>query len=338
MLYVTTRNTTDVHTAYHALTKDRSREQGLYVPFRLPRFSPEELQMLSQKSFSENVCHLLKLLLGKELMSWEVDYAIGRNPVKLVPLSHKIIAGETWRNLDWEFSRLAKELMAKILGQSIHEVSITSWSQIAVRISTVFGLFALASRKMIFPQGTAVDVAVEEGDLSFAVSILYCKKMGLPIGSIICSCSEESPLWELYHTGQLISVNTPDMSDEHLERLIYEILGADTAAKYVQSRCTGSVFQLTQQQKLVFRNAVSAVVVSSSRVESIIPSVYRTVGYVLAPGSALSYGSLLDHRSSSGERRPALLLTEQSPTCQLDTVAKCMSLTSEELKERIFSK
>lgn len=335
MLYVTTRNTTDVHTAHHTLTKDRSVDQGLYVPFHLPRFSGNELGSLSEKSFSENVCYLLKLLLGKELNPWDLDYAIGRNPVQLAALSHKIVAAETWRNLDWNFSRLVKELMSKIHGKSIHDVFISSWAQIAVRISTVFGLFTVAYRKKLFSPETVVDVAVDEGDLSFAVSVLYCRKMGLPVGNIVCSCSEESPLWELYHTGQLLPGTVPV---ENMERLIYEIFGLDTTLQYIQSRTSKTAFRLSAQQKQDFREMIYPVVVSNSRSETIIPSVYRTVGYILSPESALSYGALLDYRSRVAERRPAFLLTEQSPSCQMDTVAKFMNLTSEELKERIFSK
>lgn len=334
MLYVTTRNPNDVHTSHHAFTKDRSADQGLYVPFRLPVFSPEELESLSQKSFSETLCVLLKRLLGADLKSWDVDYAIGRNPVRLVALSHKIIVGETWRNLDWEFSRLEKSLIGKISGKDISQVYVSSWAQIAVRISVLFGLFSMLRQKDLLPSGSVADVAMEEADLSFAVSCVYCKKMGLPIGSIICSCTEDSPLWELYHTGQL----QPIGSDGNMERLFYEVLGPSAATDYTRCKEQGKVFQVTQQQRQTLRDTISAVVVSGTRMESIIPSVYRTGGYILAPDSALAYGGLLDHRSRAGERRTALLLTQRSPSCRLDTVSKCMNMSADELKNLIFTK
>lgn len=337
MLYVTTRNASDVRTAHHALTNERDAEHGLYVPFRLPQFSPAELEVLQKKSFSENVCFLLKHLLGVELKPWDLDYEIGRNPVRLVHLSHKIIAGETWRNLDWEFQRLVKALAAIVSGKDLKNVSVTGWTQIAIRISVVFGLFALAAQKELLTKDGITDVAMNEGDLSFAVSVLYCRKIGLPIGSIICSCAEDSPLWELYHTGQLSAERFSKAESGHMERLIYELLGGECTMQYVRCLRQRMVFQLTQQQKQILRNTISAVVVSHSRTESIIPSVYRTGGYILAPDSALAYGALLDHRSRSKERRSALLLTEHSPFCQLLSVAKCMNMSEEVLKERIFS-
>lgn len=334
MLYVTTRNQNDAHTSHHAFTKDRSADQGLYVPFRLPVFSSEELETLYQKSFSEILCVLLKRLLGADLKSWDVDYAIGRNPVRLVGLSHKIVVGETWRNLDWEFSRLEKSLVAKISGEDVTRVHVSSWAQVAVRISVVFGLFSMLRQKELLPFGSIADVAMEESDLSFAVCCVYCKKMGLPIGSVICSCAEDSPLWELHHTGQL----QPTGCDGNMERLIYEVLGPCAAADFALRKEQGIHYQLTQQQRQLLRDTVSAVVVSGTRMESIIPSVYRTGGYILAPDSALAYGGLLDHRSRSGERRTALLLTQRSPFCMLDIVSKCMNMSSEELKNLIFTK
>lgn len=334
MLYVTTRNPNDAHTSHHAFTKDRSADQGLYVPFRVPVFLPEELEGLFRLSFSETLCVLLKRLLGAELKGWDVDYAIGRNPVRLVSLPHKIVVGETWRNLDWELARLEKSLIGLISGKDISRISVSSWARIAVRISVVFGLFSGLRQKGLLPSGNTADVAMEEDDLSFAVSCIYCRKMGLPIGSIICSCAEDSPLWALYHTGQL----QPAASGSDMERLIYEVLGASAAGDYALCAERGVTFQLTQPQLQILRDTVSAVVVSGTRMESIIPSVYRTGAYILAPDSALAYGGLLDHRSRSGERRTALLLTQRSPSCCLDTVCGCMNMSADDIKKLIFTK
>ena len=41
MLYVTTRNKTDAHTAHKTLTSDRGADGGLYVPFQIPVISKE---------------------------------------------------------------------------------------------------------------------------------------------------------------------------------------------------------------------------------------------------------------------------------------------------------
>ena len=48
MLYVTTRNKSDAHTAHNTLIQDRGPEGGLFVPFQLPKLSPEEIHSLKE--------------------------------------------------------------------------------------------------------------------------------------------------------------------------------------------------------------------------------------------------------------------------------------------------
>ena len=51
MLYVTTRNNRDAYTAQRVLRENRGPDGGLYVPFREPVFSREEIDALKEKSF-----------------------------------------------------------------------------------------------------------------------------------------------------------------------------------------------------------------------------------------------------------------------------------------------
>ena len=46
MLYVTTRNNRDAYTAQRVLRENRGPDGGLYVPFREPVFSREEIDEL----------------------------------------------------------------------------------------------------------------------------------------------------------------------------------------------------------------------------------------------------------------------------------------------------
>ena len=49
MLYVTTRNNRDAYTAQRVLRENRGPDGGLYVPFREPVFSREEIDALKEQ-------------------------------------------------------------------------------------------------------------------------------------------------------------------------------------------------------------------------------------------------------------------------------------------------
>ena len=59
MLYVTTRNNRDAYTAQRVLRENRGPDGGLYVPFREPVFSREEIDALKEKSFHQCVAEVL---------------------------------------------------------------------------------------------------------------------------------------------------------------------------------------------------------------------------------------------------------------------------------------
>ena len=75
--------------------------------------------------------------------------------------------------------------------------------------------------------------------------------------------------------------------------------------------------------------------VSSLRVETTIPNVYKTHNYLLAPASALAYSGLMDYRTKTGITRTAVVLCDKSPVCSVETVAKAMDMTPAELKKLI---
>ena len=66
MLYVTTRNKYDTYTAYKANQSDRGPDDGLYLPFRFPELSQEEIQGLAEQSFCQRIANVLNLFFGTE--------------------------------------------------------------------------------------------------------------------------------------------------------------------------------------------------------------------------------------------------------------------------------
>ena len=49
MLYLTTRNNADTYTAYKAITSDCGLDGGRYVPFRIPRYTSEDIAAFARK-------------------------------------------------------------------------------------------------------------------------------------------------------------------------------------------------------------------------------------------------------------------------------------------------
>ena len=98
MLYVTTRSNADAFTAHRALTEARGSDGGQYLPFRPLQFSPEQIAALKDQTFGDIASMLLNRLFGTKLTRWDVEFAVGRYPVRVHHLSHRVLVGECWHN------------------------------------------------------------------------------------------------------------------------------------------------------------------------------------------------------------------------------------------------
>lgn len=307
MLYVTTREKYDAFTTARTLQSDCGPDGGRYFPYRMPAFSPAEVAALKDNSFGQNVAEILNLFFGTGLSGWDVEFGIGRYPVKLQSISQKILVSECWRNLDGSYEKMERQLAGRICGRFPGEVKLTSWLRIAIRIAVLTGIFGELQRMGI---DTAVDIAVPEGDFTHTMALWYARQMGLPVANIICGCADGSRVWELIHTGTL---RAGDGVTPELERLVRSTLGIDEARRFSAVCKAGEVYSLLPHMLQQLRNGLFAAVVSQERINAAIPNVYNTSAYAMEPDVAISYSSLLDYRAKNGESRTALLLADRNP-------------------------
>ena len=344
MLYVTTTEKIDAFTAQYTLSHDYGPDGGLFVPFQMPRLSKAEINGLRDKTYGQCIADILNLFFSARLDGWDVDFCIGRYPAKLVSMSHRIVVAETWHNPDQDFARVVRNLSGRIRGSEDVGGVPTNWARIAVRIAMLFGLFGELERIGLADADSTIDISVTSGDFSVPMAVFYARKMGLPVGTIICSCNDNSNLWDFLYHGQLhtntlaVRTNTSDADvslPQDLERLIFSAYGVDEVHRFREICSKGALYTLDEDQLSVLRDGLFSAVVSGKRMESIIHNVYKSSTYLLDPYAALAYGGLQDYRASSAETGNALIISERSPACSSATVAKAMGITVQQLTERL---
>lgn len=339
MLYVSTRNPKDTHTARKALLEVRAPDGGLYVPFSLMTLDDSGLKMLSEQKFNDTVARMMNYLFQAGMSEHDVRLAVGRNPVRLKALANRILMGECWHNLDGTFHRLVQNL----LGHFCPEASLApgSWGKIGIGISILFGIFGELMRYGMAGEDRKVDISLVSGDFSLAMSAWYAREMGLPIGNIICCCNENNALWNLFTQGMLrtdgvsLQTLTPEADicvPDSLERLIYACGGEREAERYVERCRFGTNYYPDDVILGKLRKGMFVSVVSTPRMRDTIPNAHTTHSYVLSPYSALAYGGLMDYRAVTGESRRALVLAEKSPLTQRDVVSDALGISADELE------
>ena len=95
MLYVSTRNSQESHTARKALMESRARDGGFYVPVS----GNENLaDGIAGRRFGDNVARMMNHLFQAGITEHDVRLAAGRNPVRISALANRILMGELWHN------------------------------------------------------------------------------------------------------------------------------------------------------------------------------------------------------------------------------------------------
>ena len=343
MLYTTPRSKSNIETAYKASHQDCAADGGLFTPFRMVQFSKEEILALKDHSFGQNMADVLNHFFGCSLSGWDIEFAIGRSPVKFQTITHRILIAESWHNSQWKLDHVVQLLSDRIRGDDAGCLP-SNWMTIAVRIALLFAIYGQLVATEQIADCAELDVAVTAGDFASPMAAWYARQMGLPVGNIICGCNANGGVWDLLHHGTLstggISVKTltPEADvvvPRNLERLVYESLGMEENLNYLDRCRAGSVYTLAEEPFELLRKGMFAAVISDTRIRSIIHSVFRTSNYVFGPYTALAYGSLLDYRAKTGESRAALLLSERSPICDSEVVAQAMQIPVSELFKRI---
>ena len=333
MLYATTRSKTDTYTAHRALMEDKAPDGGFFVPFRMPMAQADKLK---DYTFSEAVAEILNLFFSTGITPWDIDCCIGKTAAKVLAMPHRVLLVQLWNNPKGDYTYICDKLYEKLCGDKPSE--ITNWTSIAIRIAVLFGISALLS-KMGFD---SFDLTINTGDFSIPMAAWYGRKMGLPSGTIICACKDNSAAWDFIHRGEmntamtLVQTATPQLDVANpvgVERLIYETFGIDEVKKYLDATAHKRTYQIRPDMVQQISQGMFVSVVGKDRIESVVGSVYRSNNCVLDPYAALSYGSLQDYRAKTGESCPTVILWEKNPTQSLPVVQNATGLTKYEIEK-----
>ncbi len=309
MLYVSTRSKTESFTAYRALQEELAADGGQYVPFHIPVLEEGDLRALRQASPCTVIAHILNLFFSAKLSAWDVECCLGKNPIRLQFMNHRLYIAELWHNPDGSYAHFVQSLYHRLSGKV--EKKPTRWARTAISIAMLFAVVL----GMEATPGQKLDVVADTDDFTHLMAVWYARKMGLPMDTIILACRENSGIWDLIQKGEYsTSARLQTQDPDGLEQLIHATLGIDGTAYYLEKCRKHGSMRLDGETLACLNNGLSAAVVGNERVQSVITSMYRTNQYEIAPDVAILHGALQDHRSRTGESNNTLLIARLDPS------------------------
>lgn len=189
----------------------------------------------------------------------------------------------------------------------------------------VYYVYAYAQliAKQAVQQGEAINVCVPTGNFGNILAAYYARKIGVPIGKLICASNKNNVLTDFFNRGvydrrrQFFVTSSPSMDilvSSNLERLLFELSGESdqvTSALMAQLAETGE-YQLTDEMKqglqLFYANYAT-----EEETAAEISRLFEATGYVADPHTAVAAKVLADYRNDTGDKRVSLIAATASP-------------------------
>jgi threonine synthase len=191
--------------------------------------------------------------------------------------------------------------------------------QIVYYIYAYLGL--LKSKKIA--QNQKMNIVVPTGNFGNILAAYYAKKMGLPIGRLICASNENNVLYQFIKTGiydrkrKLIVTSSPSMDilvSSNLERLLYDISGSDP------ERVNALIGDLNKKGEFkIDSDMISRMsdfygeFATDSETFETIKYVFDNMGYLLDPHTAVGYNVYRKYVRQSGDKSRTVIVSTASP-------------------------
>jgi len=155
-----------------------------------------------------------------------------------------------------------------------------------------------------------LDVAVPTGNFGNILAAWYAKRMGAPIGRLICASNENKVLADFLATGvydirdrTFKTTPTPSMDiliSSNLERLLYELAGADACAKWMDELQRTHRFAVDASTVERIQSEFVGGWLSNDETLATIQRLYEEQQYLCDPHSAVAFE--VGHQLKSADR------------------------------------
>jgi threonine synthase len=215
-----------------------------------------------------------------------------------------------------------KAIEAQLAARNIRLSSANSinWGRLVPQIVYYFAAYAQLLRAGKIAFGDKVDFCVPTGNFGDILAGYYAKRMGLPVGRLICASNQNNVLTDFLTTGtytarrEFYKTSSPSMDilvSSNLERLLYHVTGSDAEVAALMR-------QLNEQGSYTVRGETLAAIradfacgwASEEEVAAEIRTRYEQDGYLCDTHTAVAF-HVAEREARPGV--PMVVLSTASP-------------------------
>ncbi|MGI5885583.1 MAG: threonine synthase [Candidatus Spyradocola sp.] len=216
----------------------------------------------------------------------------------------------------------ARELAGK--GVALSSANSINWGRLVPQVAYYFSAYADLIKTGAISMGQEVNFCVPTGNFGNILAAYYAKRMGLPVGRLICASNENNVLYDFIRQGvydanrPFHKTTSPSMDiliSSNLERLLFELCGRDTprVRAWMGALKSGGVYDVGEETRAALADSFDAGWADDRKALQAIARVQRACGYTMDPHTAVAWEVAEEYRARTGDGRPMVVVSTASP-------------------------
>lgn len=171
--------------------------------------------------------------------------------------------------------------------------------------------------------GEKINFCVPTGNFGNILAAYYARRMGLPVGKLICASNKNKVLFDFFTTGiydrnrkfyVTISPSMDILISSNLERMLYHAACNDTAQvrAWMEDLKTKGSYRIPPETAATLENFASGFA-TEEETKTAIRKVFQASGYLMDTHTAVAYAVLEKYQKETGDRTPAVVVATASP-------------------------
>ena len=172
--------------------------------------------------------------------------------------------------------------------------------------------------------GEKVNFCVPTGNFGDILAGYYAKKLGLPVGKLICASNANNVLTDFLRTGTydrnrpFFTTTSPSMDiliSSNLERMLFELSGGDDGEVrgYMSALSKTGRYTVSDGIRARLSELFAAGYCDDVQTAETVGNMWKEHRYLIDPHTAVAFQVLGDYRAQTGDGTPAVVLSTASP-------------------------
>lgn len=229
---------------------------------------------------------------------------------------------------------VAQDLLEK--GVVLSSANSINFGRLAPQITYYFSTYLDMVSSEEIKMGDEVDFVVPTGNFGDILAGYYAKRMGLPVGKLVCASNSNNVLTEFFANGdynanrEFFKTMSPSMDiliSSNLERLLFEVSGRDaflTANRMEELKQNGK-YSVSEKELAEIKKDFSADYCDEQDCLETISDIFEEYGYVLDTHTADAVYAAMNYKAFENSKKPIVVLSTASPYKFSQSVLKAIS-------------